>query len=511
MRRAPRALLSILAAAPFLVGVPTLAQSPAPVQVLDVEWTLTQLDGAPVPADPAITATFATSGALTGSGGCNQYNATWTSDGTQLTVSELFSTFMACSEEIDAREQRYFTLIQDAASWSLEGSAITVTTNSGATLVFGGETATPDALGLVGDWTLATVGGQAPPAGMTVTLSIAAEGTLGGEACNVYNAGYTATETGDLTVDPIMATVRSCGDEQDAFESAYLDGLQSATGWGTQGGELTIFGTAELVFGDGSATDASLTGQEWSLVSIGGAPLPADAGVTASFGEDGSVTGSGGCNRYRGPYAVDGESLSAGPLVSTRMSCGATADDLERTYLGALEAAVGFAISGTDLVISTSNDVTLGFSTSSGPVEPTETPVTSTPSPEPSVAATPVPSGAVVAGDIVGSWKLTSYAGTALPGGMLNIDITFAEDGTFGGFGGCNDFSGEWALEGTKLSVSGFTPATSGTCDQMTAGLEQGFFGLMPFIDTAVIGADGSLSLASSFAPQQGFVFARGD
>ena len=337
MRRAPRALLSILAAAPLLVGAPTLAQSPAPVQVLDVEWTLSQLAGEAVPDEPAITATFATDGSLTGSGGCNDYSATWNSDGEALTVTPVLATFKACSEEVDARESSYFALIQDAASWSLDGSAVTVTTNSGETLVFGDEAEAPDALALVGDWTLATVDGQAPPAGMVVSLSIGADGRLTGVACNTYNAGYTATETGDLAIDPINATRMSCGDAQDAFESSYLDGLQGAIGWGTQIGKLTLFGAAEVVFGDGSAPDATLTGQEWSLVTIGGAPIPG-SGITATFGEDGTVTGSGGCNDYTGPYTVDGESLSVGPLAATRMSCGPVTDDLERTYLEALEA-----------------------------------------------------------------------------------------------------------------------------------------------------------------------------
>jgi heat shock protein HslJ len=483
--------------------------------VLDVPWTLSQLDGAAVPADPPITATFASDGTLTGSGGCNGYSATWSSnDGVRLSVTDLFSTFAACSEEVDRRESSYFALLQDAETWSLDGSAVVVTSGSGATLVYGGDAVAPDALGIEGDWTLATVDGQAPPAGMVVTLSVGADGTLAGEACNVYNAGYTATETGDLTVDPILATLRSCGDDQDAFEFAYLDGLQAATGWGTQVGTLTIFGAAELVFGDGSTADATLTGQEWSLVSMSGAPVPG-SGVTALFGEDGTVTGSGGCNRYMGSYTVEGDALSVGPLAATRMSCGAVADDLERTYLEALALATGFAISGTDLVVSPSNGVTLEFSTTGGPVEPTESPGIGSPepsvavSPEPSVAASPAPSGGAVAGDIVGDWQMTSYAGTALPGGMLNVDITFADDGTFDGFGGCNDYSGAWSLEGTSIAITGFTAASSGTCDQMTAGLEQGFFGLMPFVDTAEIGADGSLSLASSFAPQQSFVFER--
>jgi heat shock protein HslJ len=497
---------------PLLVSAPALAQSPSPVPVLDVEWTLTQLDGASVPADPAITATFASGGTLYGTGGCNDYSATWTSDGVALTVTDLLATFASCGEDVDARESSYFALIQDAASWTLEGSVITVTTTSGSALVFGGDAATPDALALVGDWTLATVDGDAPPSDMQVTLAIAADGTLTGVACNQYNAGYTATESGDLTVDPIIATRMSCGDAQDAFEATYLDGLQGADGWGTQGGQLTLFGTAELVFGDGSVSDATLTGQEWLLTAIDGTAVDAASGMSASFADDGTISGSGGCNRFMGPYSVDGENLSIGPLAATRMACGDEVGDLESRYLGALEAAFGFVISGQDMVISTAADGTLEFSTSAGPAEPTETPAASeapVATEAPLATDVPEPSAVVVAGDIVGSWTMTSYAGSTLPGNMLSIDITFADDGTFSGFGGCNDYSGQWTLDGTTLAVSGFESASSGTCDQITQGLETGYFSLLPFLDTAEVGADGSLSVASSFAPEQGFVFAR--
>lgn len=493
MRRAPRAILSILATVPFLIGVPALAQSPTPVPVLDVEWTLTQLDGESVPADPAITATFATSGALTGSGGCNGYSATWSSDGTALTVSGLLATFAACSPDVDARESSYFELIGDAASWSLDGSAITVTTTSGATLVFGGETEAPADLRLMGTWPLATLDGDAPPLGMSVTLDVRADGTLGGVACNTYSAGYTATERGDLSIDPIAATRMSCGDAADAFEAAYFDALQGATGWGWQasgGGTLRLFGAGNLVFGGETAADATLTGQEWSLTGLGGAPIEPGAGLTATFGDDGSVTGSAGCNRFMGPYTVDGDSLSVGPLAATRMSCGITADDLESTYLGALEAASGFVISGNDLVISTSNDVTLEFSTSSGPVEPTATAT-------PGATEVPLPTPVAAAGDIVGTWQMTTYVNQSLPANMLNIDISFQADGTFSGFGGCNDYSGQWSLDGTRLTISGFESATSGSCDQLTQGLETGYFSLLPFVDAGEVFPDGQLALYS--------------
>lgn len=497
----------MLAALPLAIGAPALAQSPTPVPVLDVEWTLTRLDGEAVPADPAITATFASSGSLSGSGGCNNYSASWSSaDGVSLTVSDLLATFAACSDDVDARESRYFDLIQDAEGWSFDGTAITVTTTSGATLVFGGEAGEPTGLQLVGTWPLVSLDGEAPPAGLTVTLDIRADGTLGGEACNLYNASYTATEAGDLSVDPIAATRRSCGDEADAFESAYLDALQRATQWGTQDEQLFLFGAADLVFGAGGTADATLTGQEWALTSLGGTPIQAGAGITASFGEDGSLTGSGGCNRFVGEYTVDGDTLSVGPLAATRMSCGQVTDDLESTFLGALEAATGFAIAGTDLVISTTNDVTLELSTASGPVEPTETPAAT-----PSVTPVPQPTQGAAAGDIVGSWRMTSYAGSTLPGNMLAIDITFTDDGTFAGFGGCNDYSGQWSLDGTRLSISGLDFASSGTCDQITQGLETGYFSLLPFLDTAEVGDDGSLSLLSGIAGDQGFVFAPAD
>ena len=63
MKRALGASLSLLVASSLLLGGATaLAQSPSPGPVLDVEWTLSQLDGDAVPADPPITATFSDTG-----------------------------------------------------------------------------------------------------------------------------------------------------------------------------------------------------------------------------------------------------------------------------------------------------------------------------------------------------------------------------------------------------------------------------------------------------------------
>ncbi len=50
-------------------------------------------------------------------------------------------------------------------------------------------------------------------------------------------------------------------------------------------------------------------------------------------------------------------------------------------------------------------------------------------------------------------------------------------------------------------------PATGGTCDSTASGLEQGYFSLLPFLDTAEIKADGTLSMVSALAGGTGFTF----
>ena len=99
-----------------------------------------------------------------------------------------------------------------------------------------------------------------------------------------------------------------------------------------------------------------LPGTEWRLVSLGpsGAETDVVAGttVTANFGEDGRVGGSTGCNSYGGTYEVRGETISFGRLVSTRRAClDQNANEQERRFLAALEAANRFRLSADRLTI----------------------------------------------------------------------------------------------------------------------------------------------------------------
>jgi heat shock protein HslJ len=73
--------------------------------------------------------------------------------------------------------------------------------------------------------------------------------------------------------------------------------------------------------------------------------------LTASFGEDGTMTGNSGCNDYNGPYKVTGNQIGIGPLSSTRKACSDPAGVMEQEtqYLAALANAEVFAIDGNTL------------------------------------------------------------------------------------------------------------------------------------------------------------------
>lgn len=95
----------------------------------------------------------------------------------------------------------------------------------------------------------------------------------------------------------------------------------------------------------------NLTGTEWQLVAIDGQDVAADVTTTLTFGEDGRAGGSGGCNRYTANYVIDGESLSLGVVVSTRMACPEPNMQHESAYFAALEAASSYALTERQLII----------------------------------------------------------------------------------------------------------------------------------------------------------------
>ena len=111
---------------------------------------------------------------------------------------------------------------------------------------------------------------------------------------------------------------------------------------------LAILVTAFVVAGCAVTTRVAtmdLPGSTWELVAMDGEAVAGDAVPTLAFDEQGAVSGSTGCNTFSGEVAIDGNALSFGPLVTTRMACAdPAANAQEAAFLAALEGVSAYTV-----------------------------------------------------------------------------------------------------------------------------------------------------------------------
>ena len=94
----------------------------------------------------------------------------------------------------------------------------------------------------------------------------------------------------------------------------------------------------------------------WELIEFGpaGSTMPAvedsEAGLT--FNEDGSVSGSTGCNGAGSEYTVDGDQIEFAPFVSTLMACEDPIMEQESTFHQVLNGTATYEIDGDTLTLS---------------------------------------------------------------------------------------------------------------------------------------------------------------
>jgi heat shock protein HslJ len=75
--------------------------------------------------------------------------------------------------------------------------------------------------------------------------------------------------------------------------------------------------------------------------------------ITLEFRDDGTLGGSDGCNRYMSGYTLEGETLTFGPVATTRMACKGPQGAVEqaRAYAAALGIVRGYRIDGGELTL----------------------------------------------------------------------------------------------------------------------------------------------------------------
>ena len=104
---------------------------------------------------------------------------------------------------------------------------------------------------------------------------------------------------------------------------------------------------------------AKLSGSDWKLVSYGPPSMqtPAVPNVAAklTFGADGSMTGTLGCNSLGGSYTVKDDKITFGSIVSTMMACADPQMKQEGAALEVLKGTVEFKLSGSTLTITSAD------------------------------------------------------------------------------------------------------------------------------------------------------------
>lgn len=208
-------------------------------------------------------------------------------------------------------------------------------------------------------------------AGETVDVTGEAEvtatfenGSVSGNAgCNTFSGGYTA-DGNTLTVGALASTMMACfPDEVMMQETEYLNNLQAAATYMIQDTQMMIAnadGTVTLTFE--ASEPISLTSVTWNAVNFNNGnqavvTLIEGTTITALFGEDGTLSGTAGCNNYSSAYTVDGETMTIEMGISTMMACEGPEGimDQEMQYLNALPTTATYQIDGNTLTLRTAD------------------------------------------------------------------------------------------------------------------------------------------------------------
>ena len=185
-------------------------------------------------------------------------------------------------------------------------------------------------------WALTELMGKAPMAGTGISAEFTADGKVAGSAgCNRYSGTYTVSG-GNITFSTQMAmTMMMCEQAVMDQESAYMQALGEAKTFAVNGDQLTLTGGDGVTLAVYKAQSQDLAGTTWQVTAYNNgnqAVIGVVEGttLTASFSKDGSMSGNSGCNDFNGPYKIDGDQITIGPLASSMKMCSDPAGEIGR-------------------------------------------------------------------------------------------------------------------------------------------------------------------------------------
>lgn len=235
-----------------------------------------------------------------------------------------------------------------------------------------------------------------------------------------------------------------------------------------------------------TATGDELAGTHWTLISmlIEGEekPVVADSVVTLDFDGHGrgSVSGESGCNAYGGSYQVQGDALTFSEVLGTEKGC---PDDgimqQERVYFLLLNSVSSYSISDGTLTLWDAAGQSVLIFAQDTTVFPAAT-ATAILGPE---------NPLVIAGnDLSGiRWRLSKIRLDGVETDVLAgnpVTLSFVPIGGFRGNGGCNNYSGTYAIEGNTITFGQYFSTLMACGDNSVTLQEQDYFRALGTVTT---------------------------
>ncbi|MFY9231616.1 MAG: META domain-containing protein [Candidatus Nanopelagicales bacterium] len=183
----------------------------------------------------------------------------------------------------------------------------------------------------------------------------ASGGFSGSTGCNRIAGTYTQGDT-SLTMQPGPMTLMACQGPAEAQESAVVAALPLVASFAS-GDTLALLddqGQTLLTYSPGM-TDVA--GTSWQATGVNNGKeavvgLAGTSAITADFGTDGTLSGSGGCNTYSADFSTSGtDQITIGIIASTLMACPDDVMQSEQEYFTALGKVTTFQIDGATLTL----------------------------------------------------------------------------------------------------------------------------------------------------------------
>ena len=187
--------------------------------------------------------------------------------------------------------------------------------------------------------------------GSEITMNFLDDSVSVNAGCNTMNGGYEIAD-GAFVAGQFVMTMMACDDPLMAQDTWLSEFLASSPSISLDGSTLSFSGDEVTITLD-EIEPAALVGTTWTVTgtvaneAVSSVPMDSTASITIA--DDGNVAVDTGCNTGSGSVEVGDDTLTFGPIATTKMACPPEQTELETSVLSVLQGEVTYEIDGSNM------------------------------------------------------------------------------------------------------------------------------------------------------------------